>query len=278
MEKDKILQASLLDIVFDDRNKIYGAYELRSKYSSRLSKALLTTSGIALVVLLASFAHSRIDTKSSGNGFIIDSSILIDPPPVNEPVVEPPPPPPPVKQVEPRIETSRFTSLRVVDEDIKPDEAMKDVRDMDDTKISTANVDGIKGGDIVAPPVEENQYTGVITGPKEDKKDKVHIDVDVPARFPGGDAEWTKYITRQIERYMDELQDDGKTGTCIVQFIVDIDGAISNVEILNMKGTKLAEISANAIRKGPQWIPAEYNGMKVKAYRKQPVTLRIDNQ
>lgn len=277
MDKNKIMQANLLDIVFDDRNKMYGAYELRSKYSSRLSKALLTTGGLALVVLLASFVGSRFETKSSTSGFIIDSTILIDPPPVNEPIVEPPPPPPPVKQVEPRIETSHFTSLRVVDEDIKPEEAMKDVRDMEDTKISTTNVDGIKGGDIVSPPIEDIN-TGIIITPKKDPQQEIFRKVEIEASFPGGDEAWRKYISKEIQRNIDELEEAGKAGTCTVQFIVDLNGTISDIEVLSMSGTKLAEICANAIRKGPKWIPAVQNGNTVKAYRKQPVTFRIDNQ
>ena len=276
MEKNKILQASLLDIVFDDRNKVYGAYELRTKYSSRLSKALLSTGALALVVLLASFAGEKFTGRKVSADFDKGVVVLVDPPPINEHIVEPPPPPPVKQVVQPQIEMSRFTSkLNLVNEEIKPEETLKDMDDMLDTKISTANIDGIKSTDIVSPPVEEKQQTGVITGPKEDEKDKVHITVDVPARFPGGDGEWTKYITRQIERYMDELQDEGKAGTCIIRFIVDVDGAISDVEIISMNGTKLAEISANAIRRGPRWIPAEFNGEKVKAYRKQPVTFRI---
>lgn len=277
MEKNKILQATLLDIVFDNRNKVYGAYELRSRYTNRLSKALLSTGALALIILLFSFAESKFKSKRRIPDFEKENVTLIDLP-KNDPVVEPPPPPP-IKRIEqPQIEMWRLTSSIKMVEELKPEEVIKDIEDMIDPKISTINQAGNKISDIVSPPIEAKQQTGIITGPKEDEKDKVHINVDVPAHFPGGDAEWVKYITRQIERYMDELQEDGKTGTCIVQFIVDINGAISNVEILNMKGTKLAEISANAIRKGPQWIPAEYNGMKVKAWRKQPVTFRISEQ
>ena len=74
------------------------------------------------------------------------------------------------------------------------------------------------------------------------------------------------------------MKDAGKAGTCVVQFIVDREGNISEVEALTMKGTKLAEICVNAIKRGPKWTPAEQNGRKVKAYRKQPVTFQIAEQ
>lgn len=74
---------------------------------------------------------------------------------------------------------------------------------------------------------------------------------------------------------MKELDEftDTDYGSCTVQFIVDKEGNVSEVQALNMKGTKLAEIAVNAIRKGPKWNAAIQNGRKVKAYRRQPVTL-----
>ncbi len=63
-----------------------------------------------------------------------------------------------------------------------------------------------------------------------------------------------------------------------MKFIVSKDGAVSNVEATTMKGTKLAEIAVNAIRKGPNWKPAQQNGRAVNAYREQPVTFTIQDQ
>ena len=62
-------------------------------------------------------------------------------------------------------------------------------------------------------------------------------------------------------------------GTCVLKFIVNTDGTVSNVEATTMKGTNLAKISVNAIKNGPKWIPASQNGHTVAAYRLQPVTL-----
>jgi len=64
----------------------------------------------------------------------------------------------------------------------------------------------------------------------------------------------------------------------MIKFIVDKTGKVSQVEATTMKGTKLAEIATNAIRKGPNWIPAQQNGSYVNAYRFQPVTLTNPNQ
>lgn len=87
---------------------------------------------------------------------------------------------------------------------------------------------------------------------------------------------------------MDELQEDGKSGTVVVLFIVDKEGAVSDVRALPCSeagvtsclgpGTKLAEVAVSAIKKGPKWKPAVQNGRNVKAYRRQPVTFRLEEE
>ncbi len=62
MEANKILSADVLDLIFEDRNKDYGAYELRKTYNRRIIKALIITASIALLALLGSFIASKMDT------------------------------------------------------------------------------------------------------------------------------------------------------------------------------------------------------------------------
>lgn len=102
--------------------------------------------------------------------------------------------------------------------------------------------------------------------------DKVFVKVENEAAFPGGVDAWRKYITEKIRETLDKFSEKD-FGTCIVRFIVDANGNVSNVVATTMQGTKLAEVSVDAIRKGPKWIPAQQNGKNVRAYRLQPVTL-----
>lgn len=272
MELSKILSANLLDIVFDGRNKNYGAYELRTKYSKRLGTALLITASLALLILLSSFLLSKFESKEKKQELVIKEVEMTNI--EEEKPIEPPPPPPPKPPDPPKIEMAKFTPPKVVkDEEVKPEEEMKEIEELKEATISTVNQEGAKDLGIVAPPVEDKG--GVVAAPKVDDEDKVFQKVEIEAKFPGGEAAWAKYISREINRYIDELQEAGKAGTCVVQFIVDKEGNISEVEALTMKGTKLAEICVNAIKKGPKWVAAEQNGRKVKAYRKQPVTFQI---
>ncbi len=112
------------------------------------------------------------------------------------------------------------------------------------------------------------------TAPKVQEGDKVFQKVETEAKFPGGEAAWAKYISASLNKVIDSLQTENKTGTCVVQFIVDMDGNISEVEPVTMQGTLLSRTIVDALKQGPKWIPTMQNGHKVKAYRRQPVTFQ----
>jgi protein TonB len=283
MDVNKILSTPLLDLVFEGRNKEYGAYELRKAYNKRLTLALVVTASLALLILLGSFIAS-LAPKDTKNAVDIKEVQLAK---VEEVKNEPPPPPPPPKPPDPpKVEMTKFTPPKVVkDEEVKEEEKPPEVEKLEDTKISTVTQEGIKDEGIVAPPVDAG---GVVEAPKQDDEDKVFQKVEIDAEFPGGNSGWAKYVTREIERNIDELQDDGRSGTVVVLFIVDKEGAVSEVKALPCgeagvanclgPGTKLAEIAVNAIRKGPKWKAAIQNGRSVKAYRRQPVTFQLSEE
>ncbi|HET7116567.1 MAG TPA: N-acetylmuramoyl-L-alanine amidase, partial [Hanamia sp.] len=101
---------------------------------------------------------------------------------------------------------------------------------------------------------------------------KVFTKVENEASFPGGQTAWQKYIVKKIQASLDSFT-EADYGTCVLKFIVNTDGSVSNVEATTMEGTQLARVSINAIKDGPKWIPASQNGHTVASYRLQPVTL-----
>ncbi|MGN6604143.1 MAG: N-acetylmuramoyl-L-alanine amidase [Ginsengibacter sp.] len=102
---------------------------------------------------------------------------------------------------------------------------------------------------------------------------KIYMNADKPAEFPGGQVAWSRYISRKI---IDSIKafTDKDYGTCVVRFIVGVNGSVSDVMAITMKGTKLAEVAENAIKYGPNWIPARQNGHAVNSFHEQPVTLQ----
>ncbi|MEO6639098.1 MAG: energy transducer TonB, partial [Ginsengibacter sp.] len=249
--------------------------DLRKTYNRRISIALISTVVIMAILFIGSVIAKNISSKDEAIEMKVKDLTLEQIQP-NEPP-PPPPPPPPKLPPPPPIATIAFTPPKVVkdEEVIKPP---PEVKQIEEAKVDVKTVEGTKDLGIVAPPVED-KGTQVVAAPVEKKEDedKVFTKVEIEAQFPGGAGAWTKYVTRAISSNIDEFT-EGDYGTCVVKFIVSKDGSISNVEATTMKGTKLAEIATNSIRKGPKWTPAQQNGRMVNAYRLQPVTLTNPDQ
>jgi protein TonB len=191
---------------------------------------------------------------------------------------EPPPPPPPPKQEPPKVEITKFTPPKIVkDEEVKPDEEIKEVEKLEDTKIGTFNQEGAKDEGLVAPPVEKG--TGVVEAPKvEEDYDKVFTVVQIPAEFPGGTSAWTRYLERNLNR--DIPSDNGAPPnryTVIVSFTVSKTGAISDVSAENDPGYGTKAEAIRVITKGPAWKPAVQNGRNVIYRHKQSITFVVSD-
>src|SRR6476661_5857511 len=177
MEANKILTADILDIIFEGRNKEYGAYELRKTYNRRIATAIAIMVAICLLAFLSSILGNSEDKNK--NKIIVQDVQLEDIKKQEEKKPEPPPPPPPPKQEPPKVEITKFTPPKIVkDEEVKPEEEIKEVEKLEDTKIGTINQEGTKDEGIVAPPVEKP--TGVVEAPKvEEDYDKVFTVVQI---------------------------------------------------------------------------------------------------
>lgn len=109
---------------------------------------------------------------------------------------------------------------------------------------------------------------------KNDSTNNAILDkVEVEASFPGGTQAWVRYISNAIKDNIKKFK-RSDYGTCIIRFIVDTKGRVSDVEVTTMKKSRLAKIAIDAISNGPRWNPAQQNGKFVNAYRLQPVTLQ----
>lgn len=275
MDANQILKSDILDIIFEGKNKEYGAYDLRRTYNRRMGMALIGMVVIILLILIGRALASQIGSRHEEINMVTNETTLQELKP-NEPP-PPPPPPPPKLPPPPPVATVQFTPPKVV----KDEEVVKpppEVKQIEEAKIDIKTQEGVKDIGIIAPPTEE-VGTQVVSAPVEKKEDedKIFTKVEKEASFPGGNDAWRKYVTRAIQAELDEFT-ESDYGTVTVKFVVDKQGNVSDVQAINMKGTKLAEVAVNAIRKGPKWIPAQQNGRYVNAYRLQPVTLQNPNQ
>ena len=142
----------------------------------------------------------------------------------------------------------------------------------DDTSMRTKYGDDAKNGVLVFTD-------GVITPkdslPKSVKPDKVFTKVENPPSFPGGEQAWHTYIKKIIGQNLAALINENQPGKCLLKFIVREDGSVIDIEALSMKKTKLAEVAIEALKNGPNWVPAFQNGHVVAAYAEIPVTFSL---
>jgi len=268
METKKILAADLLDLLFENRNKDYGAYELRKTYNKRITTALLITASVT-VVALGSFFFANGSNGTAAGQFRVDSLSLENLQP-EEKTIEPPPPPPPPMVEPPPIETAQFTPPRIVkDNEVDPNETPPVNEDLENTKIDVVSRDGVEDDGIAQLPDQNRQ---VIEQRQEVEEDKIVEFVQIEASFPGGDNAWKRFLEKKLNPNtpVDNGAPEGQYQVW-VQFIVDKTGAISDVKALSNHGYGMEEEAVNVIRKGPNWIPAIQNGKNVKAYRKQSI-------
>lgn len=278
MEANQILKANLLDILFDGRNKSYGAYELRKNYNVRMSAAFFITMVFIAILVLVKTLNDKFTTKVPVKIIEIKETILSTAPKDEKKIIE--------ITAKKQSSSKKVKSVIFTKPVISKETNIPTPPDM--KQIETAEIDTRKsdGGDYtgITLPITLNDgqvETGATAvdkpAPVKPKSDVPLSSPEIQASFPGGNAAWQKYLTRKISSQLDD-PDDNDFGTVSVRFVVDTNGRVSNVTALNMINTILAEIAVNAIRKGPDWLPAKQNGQFVKAYRTQPITLARPNE
>ena len=271
MESTAILTADILDILFEGRNKEYGAYDLRRTYRKRLTVSITVMLSV-LLLLTIGFVFAG-EKKQNLTQVILPPDLELQKI-QQEQAVEPPPPPPPPKQPEPpKVEMSKFTPPKIVhDNEVKEDEKPPEIAKLEETKIGTMNQEGEKDLDIVAPPVEDGNRNVVVAPQKEEEDwNKTFTKVEIPSEYPGGGAAWQRFLNRNL-RPSDEAQ-----GTVVVEFIVDKEGNVSDVQAVSGPEELRAE-SVRVIKKSGKWTPAIQNGHQVKSVKRQPIIYRLESQ
>jgi protein TonB len=275
MDVNKILNADILDIIFEGRNKEYGAYDLRKTYNKRLVTAIIGTAAVILLLFIGYFV-SNLNGGDKKQAMVVQDVQLED---VKEEKKNEPPPPPPPKIEPPKVEMAKFTPPKIVkDNEVKEEEKPPEQEKLEDTKIGTVNQEGVKDEGITAPPSDAGK--GVVEAPKKDEEDydKTFTKVEIESEYPGGPAAWLRYLNKNF-RYPDDAVNNEIQGTVVVQFIVDKEGNVSDVNAISgPESGGLREEAVRVIKKSGKWTPAVQNGRQVKSYKKQPIVFKLEAQ
>ena len=269
MKADAILNADILDIIFDNRNKNYGAYSLRKFYNNRLYKALGLTFSLATVLIIFIFFNNEKVLPTT----IISDPYVISPPPVK---VDPVPEKPKEKTAPQKPATSKvqqaaqiFTNnVQITKDNIAP--KIEDLKD--NVAISNENILGKPGETLqVTPKIPDIPSGGgdeVISKPIIDKNTP-NIVAEVMPSYPGGMEALKKFLEKNLKNPQDI--EEGQNIKVKIRFIVGFDGNLKGFETIQDGGFAFNNEVIRVLKKMPQWIPGKTKGQNVSVYYTIPV-------
>ena len=275
MDAEEIKKSDFLDIVFNGRNKAYGAYELRRSYAKRLTMALVGVA-IGTAVIAGAVILSQKLKKDAPEEKFVQTEISLEEvkAPEEEKPIEPPPPPPPKQEPPPQVEMKQFTPPVIKkDEEVPDEQTMKSQEELvkSDVQISIADVKGTNeetGVDIAT--LQEHK----VIVQEEVVEEKVFEIVEQPPSFPGGEAAMYEWLSKNIN-YPVIAQENNIQGRVTCQFVVGRNGEIEDVRVVRGVDASLDKEAIRVIRSMPKWIPGKQGGNAVKVRYTLPVQFKL---
>lgn len=268
MEINKILSADLLDLIFDERNKAYGAYELRRTYNRRIKRSLVFTFSVVGLVLAGSVLANSMK-KSTVDDFIVKEVTLVN---IEEEQPEPLPEPEPPQQEQEQPRTRQFTQFVVAPNEVV-DQPPPEITDLDGAKIDVKTTEGTDYTGEIIPDKPEGADKGIFTEKIKVDESPVRM-VQVQASYEG----WEKFLLKNLRAEV-PVDNGAPTGrhTVVIEFVVDVDGSVSDIKALSNVGYGMEDEAIRVIKKSKKWIPAFQYDRQVKAYRSQKITFEVLN-
>lgn len=276
MAKIDLISNEWADIVFQGRNKVYGAYQLRRGTSKRNIVSMIFVAAVAAVAYLGLAAYNSYQEAQKAKFEAEMEASLLEA--KKEAKVEKKTVTPKVEQVQKveKVKSSIAFTPPVIkkDSEVRPDEEMKTQDELKETKTAIGAFD-VKGNDeaggTVLKAVEE------IAAPEppkhEEEQNKIFEVVEQQPQFPGGSV--NGWLADHI-KYPVVAAENGISGRVVVQFVVERDGSVSQVRVVRGVDPSLDKEAQRVISSMPKWIPGKQNGQAVRSRFTVPVTFRLE--
>lgn len=265
---------TLDEILFENRNKDYGAYELRKTYQKTISQSVLF--GVSAFLGLTITTYIFANQKENPTTLTIVTCDLL---PIDIDEIKPIPPkeePKPIEPIKQEQSTIKFMEPEAVQDDVIIDETPPPKHDdLEGRQISTVDKDGTVDESIFsAPPAEIPTTETVVTEMKEDNT--VFTSVEVSPTFVGGMTEMYRFLSKNMT-YPSAAQRNSIEGKVILSFVVEKDGSVSGVEVLRGLGFGCDEEALRVVKMMPKWNAGKQNGNPVRVKYFIPLTFKLDN-
>lgn len=269
------------DIIFEGKNKEFGAYELRSQSVRRHNLAMLSVVGVIIIALLLSLLVSSIErAEETITGETEQEMVSVDTSAEEEEAPEEEPEErfeePEVEEVLPEevLNTVKVTEIAIVDDDqVTKEDEVKTQEDLTQTETAFGAKDFDEGTDDVTV-VRTIKEEVVVEEKKAPEPEKIFTAVEEAPKFPGGDAELYKWLSKNI-RYPEMAQQNNIQGRVTVQFVVEKDGSIGEVKVVRGKDPDLDKEAKRVVKSLPKFIPGKMNGQSVRVWYTLPINFKL---
>lgn len=256
-----ILNKKWLDMVFEGRNKSYGAYELR-KDAPKTSVRALVLGAIIFSLLLSAPLIARLIPDSNDDEALDKKITTVKLPPKEKPPENLPPPPPPP----PKVDQVKFVKPVVAKADEVVEEPPK-IKEIVDKKLGAET---IKGDPDAEPTVEP-----VGNGPKdvvEEVDNNIYntAGIEVKPDFPGGIEKFYGFVGKNYQ----VPEEEGLKGKVFVSFVVEKDGSLTDIKVIRDIGYGTGKEAIRVLKSCPRWNPGEQNGKKVRVLYSLPINIQ----
>ncbi|WP_338408478.1 energy transducer TonB [uncultured Flavobacterium sp.] len=256
-----ILKDQWLEIVFEGRNKKYGAYDLRKTITKNAFRAFLIGAFVFAFAVSIPKLLSFLPDSSDDNETLNVKITTVKMPPKEKPKENLPPPPPPP----PKVDQVKFVKPVVA----KAEEVVEEIVVIKEIKQKKIGAETIKG-DPDAVLTVEPVGTGVAAVVEEDNTVYNTAGIEVKPDFPGGMSKFYKYIANNYRT----PEEEGLKGKVYITFVVEKDGSLTDIKVLRDIGYGTGKEAIRVLKSSPRWSPGEQNGKKVRCTFSLPISIQ----
>ena len=276
MSKVDLIDKNWVELVFDGRNKEYGAYVLRKETGMRNIKSMLLVFAVIIAIMAGVAAKVAIENAFPKKVAIETDVELTKLAEKKEVKVEKKAP---VKVEEQKVVEKVKSSVKFTppvikkDDEVKPEEELKSQEDLNKTNTAIGSFD-VKGNDETGGEVLKAKEVIAQPEPPKEEETKVFDVVEVMPTFPGGQGALFEWLSKNI-KYPVVAEENGVQGRVIVTFVVERNGSITDVQVAKSVDPSLDKEAVRVVKAMTHWIPGKQNGSAVRVKFTVPVTFRL---
>mgnify|MGYP000013415708 CR=1 FL=1 len=254
-----LLKNEWLDIVFEGRNKSYGAYDLRKSDTKTTTRAFILGAVIFAFLVSIPLLASLIPESSDDDMNMDKKIITVKLPPKDKPKENIPPPPPPP----PKVDQVKFVKPVVAKAEEVVEEPPK-IKEIVDKKLGAETIKGDPEAELSVEPVGNGDVV------EEDNSIYNTAGIEVKPDFPGGIEKFYKFVGKNYQ----VPEEEGLKGKVFVSFVVEKDGSLTDIKVIRDIGYGTGKEAIRVLKSCPKWNPGEQNGKEVRVLYSLPINIQ----